>query len=83
MTFIIDQVEINGTSIEAILKIQGQISKWDVLSEREICSKAENKIISVLVENYLKDHLSEIMAKIDQQQIINMIVLNSARRVSP
>lgn len=84
MKITINKMELDKEYLEAIIKIEGNImssftNPWEL--QRIIESNVKERVVEAAVEQYLTNNLSEIMTKIDQTQILNMIVLRSAERI--
>lgn len=75
-------IKVDSDSLEAIIHFKQELNSYEKISIRDINHVAQEKIVNEVVKQYLAKNLHEIMSKIDQQQILNMIVLNSARKVS-
>lgn len=78
----IKEITITENRIKAIIHLDKQLSEYDIIDGRRIRDEVMEEVKNTAVDLYLKNHLHEIMAKIDQQQILNMITLTAAKRVS-
>lgn len=83
MNIIIENVEIKKDQYEAIVKISGIANDltYGSIERRDIERAVSERIIEKLVSEFLKNHTHEILSKIDQQHILNMIVLGSAKKI--
>jgi hypothetical protein len=77
----INSIKITGDEIEAVVKIKDEF-RYQNFTSMDIARVVQERVAREAVDEYLKNHLQEIMSKIDQQQILNMIVLNAAKRIT-
>lgn len=80
----VEGIEIKENQFEAIVKVQGlttQSNSW-YETGRAIERLVIERVVEKATKDFLQNHLQEIIGKIDQQHILNMVVLNSAKRIS-
>lgn len=77
----ITKIDIDGEDFTAAITIQGLAKGIKVFDHAyDLARTIEREIAKQLTEEYLRKHTHEIMASVDKQQILNMIVLGAAKR---
>lgn len=75
----IEEVSISKDTVDLIVSLRGVLSDENEWRFKE---KIENKVLDYIVEKmaseFMSKHSHEIIGKIDQQQILNLIALRSA-----
>lgn len=82
MKIVIDSVEVSESKIKIALSATdfAEVNRYEM--SREISQSVYSGITKALVDEYLKQNMHKILSSIDQQQILNMITISAAKKIT-